>query len=261
MYRNDRGSRGGGVAILFRQSLQITKMHDIRNFEGIFCKAYYGKTRYVIGAIYRPPYSSMDVLDELHNYLVAHVKPEDRIILAGDFNLPHVNWPSFSLQQPNYKIGEKMIDIAFSFDLMQIVDEFTRIQANSCSILDLFFISGSISAQASCSVLPGISDHQAVILTLSDVVLKKNCKRVSFPNFSRADDTSILDLLSFEFDSFSSCTTDIHYLWKRFKDIINECIDRFVPRIVKKSKEPLDFSGNVAVAKTAQTFKKSKTVL
>lgn len=81
----------------------------VHNVEGIFCKAYYEETRYVIEAVYRPPNSTTDALDDLHNYLVAHVKPQDRIILAGYFNLPIVNWPSFSLQQSNYKICEIIV--------------------------------------------------------------------------------------------------------------------------------------------------------
>lgn len=97
----------------------------------------------------------------------------------------------------------------------------------------------------------------------------KNCKRVSFPNFSRADDTSILDLLSFEFDSFSSCTADIDYLWKRFKDLINECIERFVPRIVTKSKgknrwisrETLQFRRRLRRLKNQRRYSKEVGIL
>lgn len=139
VYRKDRESRGGGVCVLFKNSLKILSMPDVSDIECIFCKAYSGKVRYVLGAFYRPPSSSVAVLERLRNYLSVHVKPDDRIILSGDFNLPNVDWPNFLVLNQSDESGEAMLDIAFTFDLLQVVEDFTRIQGNSKSILDLFF--------------------------------------------------------------------------------------------------------------------------
>lgn len=236
MHRKDRGSKGGGVALLFKERFKILRMPDIANIEGIFCKAYHGSIRYVLGALYRPPNSSPDFFALLQSYLIDHVKPGDRLILGGDFNMPHVDWPTFTLNASNDKLRERLFDMIFSFDLRQVVEEFTRIQGNCCSILDLLFLSGSLTGQAKCEVLPGISDHSAVLLTLSSVSMAKSVDVTSVPNFSRADDVAILDMLSFSFDSFQDSSADIHTLWNQFKDLVNDCTQRFVPCLLKKGK-------------------------
>lgn len=193
-YRKDRDGRGGGVSILFKSTLRIFPMSDIPNVECIFCKAYYGNVRYVIAAMYRPPSSTVSVLDDLKQYLYTNVKLGDRIILSGDFNLPNIDWSTFSLEKHD-ALGEAMLDIAFSFDLLQIVEQSTRIQGSSQSVLDLFFVSGSIGADTNYEIVPGISDHEAVLLTIADAVLDSKPKYPSYPNFSRADDVSIIDIL------------------------------------------------------------------
>lgn len=164
-----------------------------------------------------------------------YVKPGDRIILGGDFNLPNVNWSSMSHSQHSDTSADALLDIVFHFDLSQIVEEPTRIQGTSKSILDLFFLSGDIVPKAQCEVLPGISDHCAVLLDVVAASVSEIRKTSTFPNFSKADDVSILDVLSFHFDDFSSSTDSIHTLWDRFKQIVSSCM-HFVPDIVKKRK-------------------------
>ncbi|XP_042147393.1 uncharacterized protein LOC120836788, partial [Ixodes scapularis] len=232
--RKDRGSKGGGVCILFKNFLNIVSMPEIPDTECIFCKAYDGKCKYIIGAFYRPPASSTAVLDNLEMYLDTHVKPGDRVILAGDFNLPNVDWSNFSLKHQNDNLGEAMLDMTFKYDLLQVVEDFTRIQGNSASILDLVFVSGTISSESRCEVIPGISDHKAVLLSLEDVSVNRKTKSKCYPNFSRADDVSIIDMLSFNLDDFVNSTGDVNDLWNLFKVIVSECTDRFVPVIVKK---------------------------
>lgn len=234
-FRNDRGSKGGGVCVIFKDNLKISRMVDIPGVEGIFCKTYHKNVRYIIGGVYRPPNAAIDVLNELQNYLNLTVKHDDRIILTGDFNLPNIDWKGFSLKQGDLS-GEVMLDICYRFDLLQLVEDYTRTQGTSRSILDLFLVNEAITPQASTEVVPGISDHHAVLLTLSDTAFDKQLLFSSFPNFERADDAAIIDLLSFNFDSFSNKETDIQNLWDWFKDIVNECIASFVPLITKKPK-------------------------
>lgn len=200
--RKDRIGRGGGVCIIYKKSLRVFRMPDVSNVECIFSKAYCGRIRYIIGVMYRPPSSSLSVFDDLKVYMNTYIKPGDRIIIAGDFNLPNIDWSAMSLVNHNDKTGDAMLDIAFAFDLSQVVGEYTRIHESSKSILDLFFVSGSISNKSECEIVTGISDHQAVLLTLYDTAIDKNRKHSCFPNFSHADDTSIIDVLSFHFDSF-----------------------------------------------------------
>lgn len=108
------------------------------------------------------------VFDDLKAYMNTYIKPGDRIILAADFNLPNIDWSAMSLVNHNDKTGNATLDIAFAFDLSQVVGEYTRIQDSSKSILDLFFVSGSISNKSKCEIVTGI-------LTLCDSAIDKNC--------------------------------------------------------------------------------------
>lgn len=234
MFRKDRDRRGGGVAILFKNSLHPQQLPDILEVEGIFCKVYIGKVRYVIGAVYRPPNSSDSVLDKLRTYLRQNIKPHDKLILSGDFNLPNIDWENFSSHSTS-NANHEMLDIVFSFDLLQVVKEYTRELNGSKSILDLIFLSGSIQNTAICEVISGISDHRAVLLTFLDMCVDRCCTKTSFPNFSRADDESILDILDFHYDDFKHSGSSVNDLWLTFKDIVFECVERFIPKIVKKT--------------------------
>lgn len=94
----------------------------------------------------------------------SYVKQDDKLVLTGDFNLPNINGHTFSSY--SVKSAENVIaDLAFNFDFLQVVKEFTRIQNDSRSTLYLFLVSGSIKDSISCSVTAGISDHKAVVLT------------------------------------------------------------------------------------------------
>lgn len=236
VYRKDRGSRGGGVCIIYKSALNVFLMPEVAYIECLFCKAYSGGLRYIVGAMYRPPNSDASTMDVLKEYLCDHVKPDDRIILSGDFNLPDVDWLTMSPKIRNDKVGEAMLDIAFAFDLTQVVEGFTRIQDSSKTLLDLFFVSGSIFENATSQIMPGISDHQAVFLSLSNVKVDKANEVSYFRNFSRADDEAIIDVLSFHLDNFSRTDANVHNLWASFTKLIHECIEQFVPLIRKKNK-------------------------
>lgn len=232
--RKDRDRRGGGVAIIYKDSLQVLRMPDVPVGESLFCKLYVENVRYILGVVYRPPSSPVTFLEGLEEYLHRYVKTEDKIILAGDFNLPDIDWYNF-YSQTSLQTNNTMLNIAFTFDLLQVVDDYTRIQNDSKAILDLFFVSGTIKNKVSCSVTSGISDHLAVVLTLLNVP-PTNTNRIQFhPNFAMAHDEAILDALDLEYDAFRKSTCDINTLWYRFKDIIFECMQRYVPKIAKKS--------------------------
>lgn len=109
--------------------------------------------------------------------------------------------------------------MVFAFDLLQI-DDFTRIQGQTRSILDLFFIRGFPASCVTCEIHPGISDHEMVLLTLTGVSMNAHQTISHFPNFSRADDVSIIDMLSFHCDTFASSDASVNNLWDHLKALL-----------------------------------------
>lgn len=59
----------------------------------------------------------------------------------------------------------------------------------------------------------------------------------SFPDFTRADDNFITDILANHFDTFCALSDrqDIDYLVNYFEDLVKSCVRRFVPLKTKKS--------------------------
>lgn len=230
-YRRDRDSKGGGVALLFKKNLKVMRMRDAAGVEALFCKLFCESLCLVIGVVYRPPGADLTVLESLKRHITSITSRTTKLILCGDFNLPTINWSSFTAGSNNTNNNEELIDIAFRFDLIQLVKDYTRVQGNSKSILDLVFVQSNIPGEIDCEVVDGISDHNAVLVNFSSIKAKKVVTSTRVPVFSLADDVSILDKLELAYDEFSSSAhlCDVNTLWLKFKNTVHACIQLFVP--------------------------------
>lgn len=239
VHRWDRDSRGGGVAILVKSPI-TTERIDCSLSETVWCKIFVEKVVFIVGAIYRPPGTTPDFLDQLNSFLCKFQNGNTRLILTGDFNLPHINWESVTPGHIDTLSGDKMLEIMFSHNLTQIVKENTRVTANSETLLDLVFLSRRVT-HSTLSVEEGISDHK--LITVDIQLDAKPQKRPFIPvqikNFARADDTSILDYLELSLHEFelASVSESVEELWQRFKIIVKHCTDKFVPTRKKKTKQ------------------------
>ena len=121
-----------------------------------------------ICSFYRPPNNLLQPLIQLQeslNELLNSVVSLPYIILAGEFNLPSIYWSEGSGQlQPNpiygHKINSLFLDIINDCSLEQFVMPPTR----GNNILDLTFSSQPIISDT--SIVPGMSDHEAVLFTI-----------------------------------------------------------------------------------------------
>ena len=91
-------------------------------------------------------------------------------VLLGDFN---VNF--FDNSHPLYS---KLLLISTSLSLVQVVSEPTRLSHNSCSLIDLIYLSCP-SRLISCATIPPLanSDHSGLSLTVSLRDNRRNPKR------------------------------------------------------------------------------------
>lgn len=239
--RCDRTTRGGGVAIFHRRDLSCIQVAESTNLEAIFCKVKYGEFIIDICAVYRPPGSSLEVISNLNDFIIEHGNPSTSLILAGDFNLPSMDWENLVAGSQDRLHGEALLDLSFSRDLVQVVKDFTRKNQDTHSLLDLVFLSDKlIQCDYMCKVEEGISDHDMVIVTIPlNERITKQPQFVKVLDYEKADDDSILDHLESSFFSFSElpvCSgTDVEMLWLTFKNIINYCVQRYVPIRKKKT--------------------------
>ena len=101
LYRKDRPTRGGGVAIYVRSELVVVEVVDDAlcsdGVEQVWCGVSVGKDRILVGCIYRPPGSNANcekaLLDSLQSAKkFVDSKIYDSVLIAGDFNLPDIFW-------------------------------------------------------------------------------------------------------------------------------------------------------------------------
>lgn len=235
--RKDRTTRGGGVAILINKKIPYTVMPEAFDVEAIFCKLMFGSCNVIVGCVYLSPNSGTDSLQALHGYMQRHVAGA-RVILLGDFNLPTINWET--LRFPCAR-SEILFDLMLSFNLSQIVKEPTRVQGTKSNILDLIFTSNHFPTHDSkIEIMTGISDHKLVLCT-SHIQRSKtdSVSRTTFADFANADDTTIIDYLSFQLDSFVNASdhpsADIDTVWQLFKNIVLHCLHNYVPVKTKRT--------------------------
>lgn len=239
LVRNDRqNGKGGGVALLFRSDLKFSVLPVPLDIESVWCKLYLNKHHLMVGVCYRPPGTSDDHIRSLNSYIYNHNIDSSNIICMGDFNAPGIHWPSLTPSGREPGLGRELINFSLSHDLVQLVSDATRLDA----LLDLMFVSSTIAeAGFICETTEGISDHKAVIVTLSYPVLKTLYSFTTFPDFNRANDTSILDALADAFSLFESMSRncDVDTLVTYFENVVKYCIHHFVPIKTKKTNKKL----------------------
>ncbi|XP_040078359.1 uncharacterized protein LOC115331960, partial [Ixodes scapularis] len=217
--RKDRTTRGGGVAILLKRGIPYEHMPDVKDVESLWCKVSFDYYSVVVGVVYRPPNSDHKCLYNLNDYMQQHIKNQ-RIIMAGDFNIPEVNWDSLQLGTVT---SDAILDILFAFNLSQIVREPTRVQGTSSSLLDLVFLSDHFpQSQVDVEVVTGISDHKAVICTIAIRTSRFSYGTIkTVLDFNSADDTCILTYLAHRFYDFrelcDKIDVSIDDMWNEFK--------------------------------------------
>lgn len=238
--RKDRGSRGGGVAIVYKTSMVFVEISSPPELECIVGTTEIGGLHFVIVAVYRPPGTTEEYMLLLNDFLLEKFGNSNcKIIMAGDFNLPHIDFVYYREGQNDRAMSRVLLNLAFSLDLTQIVTH-TRTYELGESLLDLVFLSRSVTqSKYWCEVLEGISDHKMVITYVSTTYnrTEKN-KTLLVSDFSKADDVGVLDHLEEGYDAFSHFislnTTSVNDAWEKFKSVVLESIELFVPKRPKK---------------------------
>ena len=190
LHRKDRqDGNHGGVLIATKPGLVATPANELNvNSEIIWIKLQIQGCRSLfVGSFYRPPNSNVEYLQTLDESL-SKIDPSKNIWLAGDFNLPDINWTAQApLDNPIHgsdiilpdtdrkTLHENFIDIINTHSLTQTVLEPTRTQASvrrnnpnirhciTSNTLDLF-LTNNISLITRTRVLPGLSDHEMVLI-------------------------------------------------------------------------------------------------
>ncbi|CAB4040056.1 Hypothetical predicted protein, partial [Paramuricea clavata] len=159
------GRRGGGIGLLYRDSLQVKTINsgEKSSFEFSECIVTSSSSRDLrVVNIYRPPYSGEHnvttsvFFTEFANYIEAFLLCKEQLIITGDFNI-HIDSP----EQPD---ARTFLDLLDSFGLKQNVMQPTHISGHTLVLL-ITRISEDIIKDPPV-VDRFISDHASILCNL-----------------------------------------------------------------------------------------------
>ncbi|XP_065895940.1 uncharacterized protein [Dysidea avara] len=243
IYRIDRDSRGGGVLLAVKDNITSGQLSSPPHVE-ILTVLISTSNPFIISVVYIPPNSSDTYHELLHSYLTNLVNESSPIILLGDFNLPDVNWATYSGSSPK---SNKFCDLLFQLNLFQLVDEPTHNQGNT---LDLI-ITNNEDIVYNISIHPYYqpisSDHFIVTLSTKSHAdhIPSHTPPVIF-DYSKANYLGLINYLSHI--DYTTCEqlSDIDSIWLFIKNNITRGMDLFIPKIRTSSSQfPKWYTSNI----------------
>ena len=251
IYRNDRktGEMGGGVFIAVHNNLVSYPIEAAtKNCEEVWAGINISGSKTIhVGAFYRPPTKGaiaeeLVVLDHLKASIDKVSQTQNHHIwLAGDFNLPDIDWSSnrtkASCKSPT--LHQKLIDVAEDSGLQQVVNAPTRGE----NTLDLFFTNNDTLVNR-VATAPGIGDHDMVYLdiNLKAKLNKKPRRRIYLHKKTNKEELDLgLQELKDNFISTSNNENDPNILWNAFKSDLRMNIEKSVPSKLTNPKQTLPY--------------------
>ena len=224
--RDDKCPTKHGVFVAFRNSLIVTHILLHRLYIGSF----YCHTN-------SDP-SSLHSLFENVTHLTRGAKFPN-LIIAGDFNLPDVNWDEQTVNMsPQYgnEVNQIGIDTMNDLFLTQMVSEPTC----GKNILDLLFSSCPDQVQ-NIQVRPGISDHSCVTteVLLKAKVTKKKPRKIFM--YGKADPGELKRHIADLRDNFKATAKNRNASdnWKYFTDELAKIVQKLVPQKIIRERHDL----------------------
>ena len=167
IYCRDRDDGYGGVFIACCDTLAS---HDILiecTSELVACQIQLANHSSLIAcSVYRLPSSSVSYLQNLCQQIemIKTKFPNSALWIAGDVNLPDINWSNNYISGHSYPVSlnQSFLDLIHDNAFTQMVDSPTR----GSHILNIF-LTNRPSLVHSCTVIDGISDHEAVFVLTS----------------------------------------------------------------------------------------------
>ena len=169
-YIRKNNTRGGGVALFIRESLDFSILkYESNSFESVFVEIHLlNKTPVVIGAIYRPPGGNLVDFNReyelLLNKLVA--KKNRSVILAGDFNINLLN-------HSNHDETENFLNAMYAHKMLPMIKRPTRFGDYSATLIDNIFTNKINESQLSGIILDDISDHLPIFMIMQNQLESK----------------------------------------------------------------------------------------
>lgn len=211
VYRKDRADGFGGVLLAIRTDLTSDQIvMGSGTTESVYAKMTLGRqTTLIVGALYRPPRSTMEHLDEMCNQLesLATKYKKAALWLGGDLNLPDIQWKTQTVigNANSSAINQRFLHCLHHCGLDQLVDFPTR----QDTTLDLF-LTNRPSLVNKCTAAPGVADHDMVLITTSATAKRNKPIQHKIYLWKKADTENMKDKFLQDFNINSPA------LWRKY---------------------------------------------
>ncbi|CAH8547563.1 unnamed protein product, partial [Dicrocoelium dendriticum] len=226
--RNDRPSRGGGVALYYRDYLKCEALteNSLVIPDALFCRLHLAgrdvgsqkkSDACLLAVIYRPPNSSADSDNILLNALRYAVSQKySHYLIMGDFNVPSI--ASMSPNGPSFK--SKLLEFMDMAVLYNHVHRPTRHRgSNKPSLLDLILTNEELMVESVAYDPPlGRSDHSVLTfgyVCYASIVAKESETQRTITDYYKL--RSLAATVDWDLQTHSSAND----AWNELKDKIN----------------------------------------
>ena len=224
------------------------------NIEGIVLEAMFGKTKWAIVTIYKPPCTVDNIFTtDMTRMLELLVIDYDNIMIAGDMN--------FNILKGTSKQTESLRNIMDSFGLIHLVKNPTCFKGDSPSLLDVILTNRPRCFQYTGTILDGVSDfHATVVTTLKSQMIIPTTKILRNRSYKHFNKQIFIEDL--ERNNMQTCTNlnNINAAWKFFCDGFTDTLDEHAPikeRRVRSNQAPyLNKNLKQAIWKRKRLYKK-----
>lgn len=245
VFRRDRGSLGGGVMTLCASQLCACVRSEWERpdteclWVTVPARALGTKYNLHIANVYLPPDCDIQArtqqLVEVVG-LVVDKHPNDYLMVAGDFNLPCIDWstgdPVF-LRKGSVALQNSALFLINELSLLGLT-QYNYLKNSHDNTLDLIF--SNFSMELTKADLPAVKEdayHPAVSINATDILIPefKPMKRRKY-QFQKADYTSLNDhFLNVDW-SFIGFMTETEEVVDKFYSLLNEAVDCHVPTTI-----------------------------
>ena len=151
------------------------------------------------------------------------------ILISGDMNFPGYDWENSCLKPNcNYPtLTYQFVDLLDDLSLTQLATTPTR----GNNTLDLV-ITNNPSLVTACRVIPGVSDHDAVLAETNLKPLKNKQTPRKIPLFKKANWEGLKKHISDFSNSLKTSfdiSTPVNQLWDNITSELERAIDKFIP--------------------------------
>lgn len=167
LYRNDRQSRGGGVAFYIRSGVRVNvcRAYTDEFIEYLWiCMLGYGRKVH-FGVFYRPECNFIRFLEEFEETLSEYNTAGDFVVCLGDFNIDMLSLRGST--------SGRILDLLHALDMTQLIDRPTRVTLTSATLLDLLIVANGLPVQKSGTFDMCFSDHSGIYCKINMRINRK----------------------------------------------------------------------------------------